>query len=45
LNLLEILPELKKLLQKLSFQNFVENENIGERSICNFSTNIFGGRK
>jgi len=35
----------KKNLPKMQIQNFCKNEDIGEHSICNFSTNLFGGRE
>jgi len=34
-----------KCWQKLSFQNFGNNENIGKHSVCYFSTDLFGGRQ
>jgi len=34
-----------KFWQKLQFQNLDKNENIEEHSICNFSTNFFGGQE
>jgi len=43
LNLSEILTKYSKFWQNLLFQPFDKNENIGEHSICNFSTNFYGG--
>jgi len=44
LNPSKILPQYSKFWQ-IWFQNIDKNENIGEHSICNFSTNLFGGRE
>jgi len=44
LNPFEILPQYSKFWKKLQFQNFDTNENMGVYSICNFSTNVFGGQ-
>jgi len=35
----------KKFQQKLKFQNIDKSENIGEHSICHFSTNFWGAGK
>jgi len=39
-----MLSQFSKFQQNLEFLNFVQNEDIGEHSICNFSTNIVLGQ-
>jgi len=45
LNLSEILPKCSKFWKICNFKKFDKNKNIGEHSICNFSTNFFGGQR
>jgi len=45
LNLSEILPQYSNFAKNCNFNFFNTSENIGEHSVCNFSTKFFGGRE